>query len=443
MDSAEIKKLDKIHVMHSWAVNAALDPTVISDADGVYIIDGEGRKILDFSSQLMCVNVGHKNQKIIKAIQEQVEKVCYLYPGFAYESRVKLGQALAEVTPGDLNKFFFTLGGAEANDNAIKIARAYTKKHKIIARYRSYHGATFGAITLTGDPRRPPIEPGIPGVIHVFDPYCYRCSFGLTYPECGLQCVENIAEVIQYEIADTVAAVIVESVTGSNGLIVPPDGYMQRLREICDENNLLLIADEVMSGFGRTGEWFAIQNWNVLPDLITMAKGLTSAYIPLGGVAMSKKVSDALDQEMLYCGLTYNAHPLSCAAAIASLEVYEEERLIENARAMGKILKTELERLKEKHACVGDARAIGLFSCLELVKNKKTKEPLSPYNAMGKAAANSTEILKRLMAGGLFTFVRWMFLFVVPPLCINEDQLREGLAIIDEVLDYADTLTEK
>jgi taurine--2-oxoglutarate transaminase len=443
MDSAEIKKLDKIHVMHSWAVNAALDPTVISDADGVYIIDGEGRKILDFSSQLMCVNVGHKNQKIIKAIQEQVEKVCYLYPGFAYESRVKLGQALAEVTPGDLNKFFFTLGGAEANDNAIKIARAYTKKHKIIARYRSYHGATFGAITLTGDPRRPPIEPGIPGVIHVFDPYCYRCSFGLTYPECGLQCVENIAEVVQYEIADTVAAVIVESVTGSNGLIVPPDGYMQRLREICDENNLLLIADEVMSGFGRTGEWFAIQNWNVVPDLITMAKGLTSAYIPLGGVAMAKKVSDALDQEMLYCGLTYNAHPLSCAAAIASLEVYKEEKLIENARAMGKILKTELERLKEKHACVGDARAIGLFSCLELVKNKKTKEPLSPYNAMGKAAANSTEILKRLMAGGLFTFVRWMFLFVVPPLCINEDQLREGLAIIDEVLDYADTLTEK
>jgi taurine--2-oxoglutarate transaminase len=443
MDSAEIKKLDKIHVMHSWAVNAALDPTVISDADGVYIIDGEGRKILDFSSQLMCVNVGHKNQKIIKAIQEQAEKVCYLYPGFAYESRVKLGQALAEVTPGDLNKFFFTLGGAEANDNAIKIARAYTKKHKIIARYRSYHGATFGAITLTGDPRRPPIEPGIPGVIHVFDPYCYRCSFGLTYPECGLQCVENIAEVVQYEIADTVAAVIVESVTGSNGLIVPPDGYMQRLREICDENNLLLIADEVMSGFGRTGEWFAIQNWNVVPDLITMAKGLTSAYIPLGGVAMAKKVSDALDQEMLYCGLTYNAHPLSCAAAIASLEVYKEEKLIENARAMGKILKTELERLKEKHACVGDARAIGLFSCLELVKNKKTKEPLSPYNAMGKAAANSTEILKRLMAGGLFTFVRWMFLFVVPPLCINEDQLREGLAIIDEVLDYADTLTEK
>jgi taurine--2-oxoglutarate transaminase len=442
MDAAKIKKLDKAHVMHSWAVNASLDPVVISDVDGVYIIDSEGRKILDFSSQLMCVNVGHKNRKIIKAIQEQAEKVCYLYPGFAYESRVKLGQALAEVTPGDLNKFFFTLGGAEANDNAIKIARAYTKKHKILARYRSYHGATYGAITLTGDPRRPPVEPGLPGIVHVFDPYCYRCPFGLTYPECGIQCVENIAEVIQYEIAETVAAVMVESVTGSNGLIVPPDGYMKRLREICDENKILLIADEVMAGFGRTGEWFAIQNWDVVPDLITMAKGLTSAYIPLGGVAMSGDVSNTLDQEMLYCGLTYNAHPLSCAAAIATLEVYKEENLIENARAMGRILKTELNRLKEKHACVGDARAIGLFSCLELVKNKKTKEPLSPYNAMGKAAANSTEILKRLMARGLFTFVRWMFLFVVPPLSITEDQLREGLAIIDEVLDYADTLTE-
>jgi taurine--2-oxoglutarate transaminase len=443
MDVTEIKRLDKAHVMHSWAVNAALDPTVISDVDGVYIIDGTGRRILDFSSQLMCVNVGHKNKKIIKAIQNQAEKVCYLYPGFAYESRVKLGQALATVTPGDLNKFFFTLGGAEANDNAIKIARAYTKKNKILARYRSYHGATYGAVTLTGDPRRPPVEPGVPGVVHVFDPYCYRCPFGLTYPACGIQCVENIAEVIQYETADTVAAIIVESVTGSNGLIVPPDGYLRRLREICDENNMLLICDEVMSGFGRTGQWFAVQNWDVTPDLITMAKGLTSAYIPLGGVAMSKKISDALDQEMLYCGLTYNAHPLSCAAAIATLEVYHEEKLIENARAMGRILKTELQGLQEKHACVGDARAIGLFACLELVKNKQTKEPLSPYNAMGTAAKNSTEIFKRLMAQGLFTFVRWMFLFIVPPLSINEDQLREGLAIIDAVLDYGDTLTEK
>ena len=442
MNSTEIKNLAKTHILHSWAVNAEIDPTVITDVDGVYIIDSEGRKILDFSSQLMCVNVGHKNQKIIKAIQEQAEKVCYLYPGFAYESRAKIGKALAEVTPGDLNKIFFTLGGADANDNAIKIARAATKKHKILARYRSYHGATYGAITLTGDPRRPPVEPALPGVIHVLDPYCYRCPFALTYPECGLQCAEHIAEVIQYETADTVAAVFMESVVGSNGLIVPPDGYMQRVKEICEENDVLFVVDEIMSGFGRTGKWFAIEHWDVAPDIMTMAKGLTSAYIPLGAVAVSPKVSDVIDKEVLYCGLTYGAHPLSCAAACAAIEVYREENLIENARDMGAILKTELKRFKEKHASVGDVRAIGLFSCIELVKNKRTKEPLSPYNAMGKAAENSTAIFKRLMAKGLFTFVRWMFLFIVPPLSINEAQLREGLSIIDEVLDYADTLTE-
>ena len=442
MNSTEIKNLAKTHILHSWAVNAEIDPPVITDVDGVYIIDFEGRKILDFSSQLMCVNVGHKNQKIIKAIQEQAEKVCYLYPGFAYESRAKIGKALAEVTPGDLNKIFFTLGGADANDNAIKIARAATKKYKILARYRSYHGATYGAITLTGDPRRPPVEPALPGVIHVLDPYCYRCPFALTYPECGLQCAEHIAEVIQYETADTVAAVFMESVVGSNGLIVPPDGYMQRVKEICEKNDVLFVVDEVMSGFGRTGKWFAIEHWDVAPDIMTMAKGLTSAYIPLGAVAVSPKVSDVIDKEVLYGGLTYGAHPLSCAAACAAIEVYREENLIENARDMGAILKTELKRFKEKHASVGDVRAIGLFSCIELVKNKRTKEPLSPYNAMGKAAENSTAIFKRLMAKGLFTFVRWMFLFIAPPLSINEAQLREGLSIIDEVLDYADTLTE-
>ena len=442
MDASEIKNLAKKHIIHSWSVNATVDPAVIADVDGVYIIDPEGRRILDFSSQLMCVNAGHKNQKIIKAIQDQVAKVCYLYPGFAYESRSQIGQALADVTPGDMNKFFFTLGGAEANDNAIKIARSATKKHKILARYRSYHGATFGAITLTGDPRRPPVEPALPGVIHVLDPYCYRCPFGLEYPGCGLQCAEHIAEIIQYETPEAVAAVFMESVVGSNGIIIPPDGYMQRVKQICEANEVLFVADEVMSGFGRTGKWFAIEHWDIVPDIMTMAKGLTSAYIPLGAVAVSPKVSNIIDQDVLYCGLTYAAHPLSCAAACAAIEVYKEEHLIENARAMGEILQVELTRMKEKHVSVGDARAIGLFSCLELVKNKTTKEPLSPYNAMGKAAEHSREIYSRLMARGLFTFVRWMFLFIVPPLTINEEQLREGLGIIDEVLDYADTLTE-
>jgi len=439
MKVSEVKALDREHIMHTWSVNAKIDPTVITDVDGVYLIDGEGRRILDFSSQLKCVNIGHKHPRIIKAIQEQAEKVCYVGPGFAYESRSGLGKALAEVTPGDLNKFFFVNAGAEANENVIKLARAYTKRQTIISLYRSYHGATFGAITLTGDSRRSWVGSGIPGVVHAMNPYCYRCPFGLTYPECDLRCAEHIGEVIKYEGPQTVAAVILETVSGAPGIIIPPDGYLKRVREICDENGVVLVADEVMAGFGRTGQWFAIQNWDVIPDMITMAKGLTSSYIPLGAVAMSKKVSDTLDQEMIYCGLTYSGHPLSCAAAIATIEVYREERLIENARAMGTILNKELERLKDKHPCVGDTRSIGLFSCLELVKNKKTKEPLSPKE-------HAKEINKRLMAKGVYSPVSSMqpeiYLFAAPPLSTNEDQLREGLTVIDEVLDYVDTLTE-
>jgi taurine--2-oxoglutarate transaminase len=442
MDAQEIKKLDKMHIMHSWSVDASLNPRVIKDVDGAYFIDSDGRKFLDFSSQLKCVSVGHKNKKIIKAIQEQADKICYLSPGFAEESRARLGKALAEITPGDLNKFFFTLSGAESNENAIKMARAYTNRHKILAHFRSYHGATYGAISLTGDPRRPPVEPGIPGIVHILNPYCYRCSFGLTYPQCGLQCAEHIAEVIQYETADTVAAIIVETITGAGGNIIPPEGYLGRVKEICEENNILFIADEVMTGFGRTGQWFGIQHWDVVPDIMTMAKGLTSAYVPLGAVAISKKISNELENKMLYCGLTYNAHPLCCAAAIAAIEVYQEENLIENSHVMGEILKSELQKLKEKHACVGDVRSIGLFASIELVKNKKTKEPLVPYNATGEAAKIAKEISARLMSKGLFTLVRWMFLSIAPPLPIKEDQLRQGLRIIDEVLDFVDTLTE-
>jgi len=439
MDAEEIKRLDKIHVMHTWSVNADLDPKVIVDADGVYIFDSDGQRFLDFLSQVKCVNVGHKNSKIIKTIQEQVNKVCYLSTGFAYESRSKLGKSLAEITPGDLNKFFFTLGGADANENAIKFAKFYTKKQKILSFYRSYHGATYGALTLTGDRRRTWAEPGIPGVVHVLNPFCYRCPFGLKHPECGLQCARHMEEVIAYEDPNTVAAVIIEPVIGACGIIPPPDGYMRRLREICDQNDILLIADEVMAGFGRTGRWFAMQHWDVVPDLMTMAKGMTSAYLPLGAVAISEKISQALDREMIYCGLTYSAHPVSCAAACATLEVYKEQNLIENAFAMGEILKAELEKIKHRHACVGDARSIGLFACLELVKNCKTKESIDPKQ-------HGKEISKRFMARGLYCPVGSMqpimFIEIVPPLIINEDQLREGLEIIDKVLGYADTLTD-
>lgn len=415
---------------------------VITDVDGVYFTDSNNRKFLDFSSQLKCVSVGHKNQKIIKAIQAQADKICYISPAFAEESRAKLGIALAAVTPGDLNKFFFTLSGAESNENAIKFARAYTQKPKILAHFRSYHGATYGAISLSGDPRRPPVEPGIPGIVHTLNPYCYRCSFSLVYPQCELQCAEHIAEVIQYEVADTIAALLVETITGAGGTIIPPPGYLDRVKEICDENNILLIADEVMTGFGRTGQWFGVQHWDVIPDIMTMAKGLTSAYLPFGAVAVSAKISEALAKEMLYGGLTYSAHPLCCAAAVAAIEVYQEENLIEHSRAMGEILNGELQRLKSNHACVGDVRSLGLFATIELVKNKKTREPLVPYNATGKVGKVAKDISDRLMAKGLYTLVRWMFLSIAPPLTIREEQLRQGLKIIDEVLDFVDTLTE-
>ncbi len=442
MSQSETKRYDKEYVVHSWSVQSALDPLVVTKTKGVHMWDENGKRYIDMTSQLMNQNIGHQHPKVVQAIQDQADKLCFVAPGVAYESRSLLGKALAEVTPGDLKRFFFTLGGADANENAVKIARQYTKKWKIITRYRSYHGATYGAIALTGDPRRPPVEPAMPGVVRVFDPYCYRCSFGHTYPGCNLRCADSVEEVIRYETPETVAAVLVESVVGSNGLIVPPDGYMQRLREICTRNNVLLIADEVMSGFGRTGKWFAVDNWGVVPDMITMAKGLTSGYVPLGAVAISRKIMDVLDKQMLWAGLTYNAHPLACGAAIATLKVYEEDKMFANAVAMGEVIRKETEAMKGRHKSLGDARGLGLFWALELVKDKKTREPLVKWNAMGADAAAAKEINKRLLAGGVFTTVRWNYLFIAPPLCINEEELREGLQVIDRALDYADTLAK-
>jgi taurine---2-oxoglutarate transaminase len=338
-----------------------------------------------------------------------------------------------------LNHFFFTLGGAEANENAIKIARLYTGKFKVFSRYRSYHGASYGAISLTGDPRRPPVEPGIPGVLKLLDPYCYRCPFGHTYPACGVQCAKHVEEVIQYENPNTVAAIFVEGVVGSNGIFIPPPEYMPMLREICDKYNILLVSDEVMSGFGRTGKWFAVNHWDVVPDMMTMAKGLTSGYLPLGAVAVSKKISDHFQTNMLWGGLTYNAHPLCCGAAVATMNVYREENLIEDTARKGTLLMGELEAIKAKHACVGDVRGLGLFTIIELVKNKDTREPLVPWNAAGPDLAINKEINKRLLEKGLYTFVRWNWIFVVPPLIISDEELRGGLAVIDEVLDWADT----
>jgi taurine--2-oxoglutarate transaminase len=421
-----IKALDRRHIIHSWSVQADLDPMVVETGKGVYFWDADGNKYLDFSSALVNLNVGYQHPKVVQAIKEQAEKLCYARPDSACLSRSELGRRLAKVMPSDLHRFFFTLAGADANENAVKIARAYTGKFKILAKYRSYHGATYGAITLTGDPRRPPVEPGIPGVVHFLDPYCYRCSFGLTYPECSLRCAEHVDEIIHYESPRTVAALLLETQTGAAGFFAPPDGYFQRLREICDQHDILLIVDEVMVGFGRTGKWFGIEHYGVVPDIMTLAKGLTCGYVPLGCVAISDRIMEKLDKEMLYAGLTYNSHPLACATGSAVLQVYHEEKLVENAQRQEAFVRARLDEMKSHHPCVGDVRGLGLFFCLELVQDRETKEPLSP--------AISGGIRKRLLARGLSTNVMRNLIFVGPPLIITEDELATGLEIIDGLL---------
>jgi taurine--2-oxoglutarate transaminase len=424
LSGKEIVDMNREYTFFSWSVQGQVRPIPVERAEGVYFWDTNGKRYLDFSSQLMNTNIGHQHPKVVKAIQEQAAKLCFVHPGNATDVRGLLGKKLAEVTPGNLKKTFFTLGGAEANENAVKIARFYTGRHKILARYRSYHGATHGAIALTGDYRRLPVEPAMPGVVHFLDPYCYRCPFGWTKETCHRECIKHVEEVIGYEGPDKIAAIIMEGVTGSNGLIIPPEDYWPRIREICDKYGILLISDEVMSGWGRTGKWFGVDNWNTVPDIITTAKGITSGYVPLGACIVSDKIADYFEDKMLWAGLTYNGHPLACAAALATIEVYEEDKLIENAVKVGKYLGKRLEEIKAKHPSVGDVRYIGLFTALEIVKNRATKEPIDPL----------TDVQKVLRANGLFTFNFHNILFVVPPLCITEAQLDEGLAIIEKAL---------
>ncbi|MDY7077445.1 MAG: aminotransferase class III-fold pyridoxal phosphate-dependent enzyme [Chloroflexota bacterium] len=438
MTSEEIINLNREYVFFTWAVQSRVNPMSAVRSDGVYFWDADGKRYLDFSSQLMNVNAGHGNQKIIKAIQEQVERMAFVYPGIATEPKGRLGQLLAEITPGDLCKTFFTLGGAEANENAIKFARLTTGRHKIIARYRSYHGATAGAMALSGDPRRLPVEPLIPGVVHVMDPYCYRCPFGWTPETCHRECIAHVEQVVEFEGPENVAAILLEGVTGTSGIIIPPDDYWPRMREICDKYDILLIDDEVMSGFGRTGEWFGVNHWGVEPDIMTMAKGITSGYVPLGAVIVSKAIAGYFADRPLPLGLTYSGHPVSMAAGIATVEVYQEEKLVENARAMGEILEQGLEELKAKHPSVGDVRCIGLFAVIELVKDRETKEPLAPWNAKPHEMGVMAQVPGALRERGMYTFSKWNWIFVVPPLSINETELRDGLHILDEVLDITD-----
>jgi taurine---2-oxoglutarate transaminase len=431
MTGKEIVDLARKHTLYEWSAQSKVDPIPVARAKGIYFYTPEGKRFIDFNSQLMSVNIGHGDERVIQAISEQAQTLAYANPFMATEVRARLGAKLAEITPGDIDTFFFTNGGAEANENAIKIARFFTRRHKIMARYRSYHGATAGAMSVTGDPRRWSVEPGIPGVVHVLDPY-HGIERGWESAESSLAIIE---ETIQLEGSHTIAAFILEPVTGTNGVLVPPDGYLEGLRKLCDKYGILMIADEVMSGFGRTGAWFAVDHWKVVPDLLCMAKGLTSSYLPLGAVGMRHHIAQHFQDKVFYGGLTYNSHPMGCAAALATIRVYEEDGLIDNARKMGAVLKELGAESQAKHSSVGAVRSIGLFGIVELVRSRKTRQPMAPFNGTSEEMAALGRFFREQ---GLYTFVRWNTFFTNPPLCINEQQMREAFAIIDRGLEITD-----
>ncbi len=433
------------HTIWSWSAQKSVDPIVMAKADGIYFWDHTGKRYTDMNSQLMCSNVGHQHPKVIQAIKDQADELCYAGPSMATRVRAEFGPALAKHTPGDLNKFFFTLGGSEANENAIKAARMVTGRQKIIVRYKAYHGATHGSMMLTSDPRRWPAEKsgGMAGVIRVFDPYMYRSLLhhdGMTEEEFSAKCVAQLEETIIYEGPNNIAAMFLETVTGTNGLIPPPRGYLKGVREVLSKYAILMVCDEVMAGVGRCGEWFACQAYDVVPDMLTTAKGVTSAYMPLGVLAMRPEIATAFDSQVFSGGLTYSGHPMCLAAGLATIKVVEEENLVENSRNMGVILREHHKKMKEKHPCVGDIRSIGLFGAMELVKNRTTKEPLAPYNSSHPAIAEMNKFLKEK---GIYAFVAWNIFHTNPPLMINKDQLDEAFEVIDDALLICDAAYEE
>jgi taurine--2-oxoglutarate transaminase len=431
MTGDEIVALCRKHSIFEWSVQSKVDPIPVARSQGVYFWTPEGKRFLDFNSQLMCTNIGHSHPRVVKAIQDQAATLAYANPFMATEPRARLGAKLAEIAPGDMDTFFYTNGGAEAVENAIRIARVVTGRHKIAVRYRAYHGGTAGALSLTGDPRRWASEPGIPGVVRIPDFH----KWGRKDPETAEQALADVEDIVRYEGGHTIAAIIVETVVGTNGILIPPDGYMQGLRALCDRHGILLICDEVMAGFGRTGRWFAVDHWDVVPDLMTMAKGLTSAYVQLGAVGMRPAIARVFQDKAFPGGLTYNSHPLACAAALATLAVYEDEDLLENARKMGAVLNERMRDIASRHPSVGAHRNIGLFGIVELVRNQKTYEPMAPYNG---ASDEMTALGRFFREKGLYTFVRWNTFFTNPPLVITEAQLMEGLDVIDEALAITD-----
>ena len=435
MDSKEMVELCLKHSLFSWSATGKVDPIPLARAEGIYLYSPEGKRWLDWNSQLMSVNIGHGHPKVVKAIQDQAASLVFAGPSMATEVRAKLSKRLAELIPGDLNTFFYTLGGAEANENAIKAARLFTGRHKIMARYRSYHGATHGVMSLTGDPRRWPNEPGMSGVVRVMDPMPYDYSFGTTDEEIVENNLRYVEEVIQYEGPHTIAAMFIETVTGTNGILPPPKGYLQGLKKLLEKYGILLVCDEVMAGWGRTGKLFAFEHGGIVPDILTMAKGLTSSYMPLGVMALSDRIANHFRDNVFWGGLTYNAHPMSLAAALAAVEVLIEEGMVENSAKMGDVMRSHMEA---KHPCVRGHRNIGLFGLIELRKNSKN-ERLVPYAGSHPVMAKLGKFFKE---EGLYAVLQWSTVMCNPPLCINADQIGEAFAIIDRGLSIVDEVFE-
>jgi taurine--2-oxoglutarate transaminase len=438
---AEILPLSLEHNFWTWSAQGHVNPIPIKRAEGVYFWDVDGKRYLDLNSMVMCVNIGHGNQRVIEAMVAQARDLPFAGPGMATKPRALLGKKLAEVVPEGLSRFLYTLGGADANENAIKLARGYTGKHKILARYRSYHGATAGAIAATGDPRRVVWEPEVmPGVVHFLDPYRYRSTFHRANPniseeEFTQDYLNHLEEIIQYEGPDTIAAVLLESVTGTNGVIIPPKGYLAGVRALCDKYGIVMICDEVMSGFGRTGKWFAVDHWGVKPDIMTMAKGLTSGYAPLGAVAMREEIAATYKDRTFQGGLTYNGHPMSLAAAIATIQVMQDEKIVERSAQTGEVMADMLAELVERHPSVGEVRSIGLFGVIELVRNRQTKEPMAPFNG---SSPEMVRLKKYMQDNGVFLYTHWHTILLIPPLIITPEQLQEGFAVLDKALEITD-----
>jgi len=439
--SAEgVRADDRAHVFHSWSAQGAIAPMPIAGALGSYFWDYSGKRYLDFSSQLVNVNIGHQHPGLVAAIQEQAARLCTVAPSFANDKRGEAARLIAELAPGDLNRVFFTNGGAEANENAIRMARIHTGRHKVLSAYRSYHGSTAAAITATGDPRRWANEPTAIGMAHFWGPYPYRSAFhAADEMEESQRALAHLRDTIVFEGPSTVAAVLLETVVGTNGVLVPPPGYLAGVREICDEYGIVLIADEVMAGFGRCGEWFAVDHWRVTPDLITFAKGVNSGYVPLGGVIISDRIAETFRERVFPGGLTYSGHPLACASAVASIQIFKEEGIIEYSRQLGEeVIGPALQDLAARHPSVGEVRGLGVFWALELVRDRDTREPLVPYNAAGADAAPMAEIAAACKERGMWPFTHFNRVHVVPPCTTTAAEVQEGIAILDEALGVAD-----